>query len=63
MATPKEKAYCHKCEERRTFIHKSVLVGYECGKCGTPYKHSNTESPEVSNERSRPSTKGYRGTK
>ena len=43
MAKPHEKAYCNKCDQQRTFVHKSVLVGYECAKCGTPYKHSNKD--------------------
>lgn len=38
MAKPTEKAYCEKCNQQRTFIHKSVMKGYECAKCGTPYK-------------------------
>ena len=37
MSKPKEKGYCKACKQKRKFIHKSVMVGYECKVCGTPY--------------------------
>lgn len=61
MAKPTEKAYCEKCNQQRTFIHKSVMKGYECAKCGTPYKHSNKAKNTAKSDNDRTHTIIFNG--